>query len=377
MLFRSYKRIPKTVRIGAISLSLLIMIVSQLPSSVNRNPSNRNLESYVSQTGKLLEEKKLDEAKSTALEAGKAFPNHSVPLVLLGNVYFEQRKLELAIDAYQRSLALKPIQLVTYTRLIRLNLILNKRDEAKTLLKQYLPLLESGEPNKKLFIQTGELFLDYPELEEDKNTALTRAKNLQTKYASDDPIGYKLESNLISLSEKSVESIKRSEELLKKGLSLAPRDEWIFDRLFYLKLAQNNPPEALATLEVWIKSTPKSTKPLLLLSYMKFNEKNYLGAIPYLQKILNLLSQDPAHRHSAEAMNLMGQISIQQNQLAEAENFFRQSCQSGYKASCAHPILTGVASSPSNTPRPESEKNSQPREPSSSASKQDNSPKKK
>jgi len=369
-----YHKIPKSVRFGAISLVLILVVVSQLPSSPKRNISNRGLENYVTEVGKLINEKKLDQAKTLALESAKAFPANSVPLVLLGNVYFEQRKIDLAVETYQKSLSLKPLQLVTYTRLIRLNFILNKRDEAKKLINEYLPLLESGEPNKKLYLQTGELFLDYPELEKDKESGLQRARKYQTQYNPEDPIGYKLESNLISLTEKSPESIKRSEALLIKGLELDPKDEWIYDRLFYLKLSQNNSTAAINNLEIWIKMQPKSSKPLLLYSYLKFNEQNYLGAVPYLQKIMNLHSQNQNHPHYAEALNLLGQISIQQNQLAEAENFFRQSCQAGYQSSCVHPIITGVRSEPNNrettnAPNPQS------REPNSSSNKQDKHPK--
>lgn len=367
-------KIPKSARVGGIALVLIVLVLNFLPSHPTRNLSNRSLEKYVSEIGKNIAEKNLEQAKTLALEAVKAFPSHSVPQVLLGNVYFELRKIDLSIEAYQKSLKFNPPQLITYTRLIRIYMLLDKREEAKNLLKQYLPLLEQGEPSERLYVQTGELFLDYPELEENKEAALVRAKNLQSKFAPSDPIGYKLESNIISIYEKSPESIKQSEILLAKGLELAPKDEWIYDRIFYLKLAQKDGPEAIKTLDSWIKATPKSTKPLILFAYLKFNEKNYLGAVPYLQKILNLLAQEPTHPHRAEALNLMGQISIDQNQLAEAENFFRQSCQAGYQPSCTHPILTGLPTKPeqhsSTTPK-------QKRQPSSTHVKEDRSPKKK
>jgi pSer/pThr/pTyr-binding forkhead associated (FHA) protein/Tfp pilus assembly protein PilF len=337
-----YKRIPKSARIGMLSLTIILSLFVFMPHNAKRSLTNKSLEGYISDVRTLTESNKLDQAKTTALEAIKAYPNHSVPLVLLGNIYFEQRKLDLAVDSYKKSLALKPIQLITYTRLIRLNLILERKDEAKTLLAQYLPLLASSEANKKLYIQTGELFLDYPELEPNKENLLKRAKVLQSQEAPEDPIGYKLESTFISLSGKSPESIKKAEEVLQKGLALSPKDEWIFDRLFYLKLQLNNPGEAISILESWIKLNPRSTKPLLLFSYLKFNEKNYIGAIPYLQKIMNFLAKEPSHPHYSEALNLMGQISMQQNQLAEAENFLRQSCKSGYKPSCSHPLLVGA-----------------------------------
>jgi tetratricopeptide (TPR) repeat protein len=341
-----YQKMPKSVKVGALTLVVLIILVAQMTRGPQRQISNRSLDNYISEITHLIETKQLDQAKSTALEAGKAFPSNSVPMILLGNIYFEQRKMDLAIDSYRRSLTLQPVQLITYTRLIRLYLILNKKEEAKALLSQYLPLLDASEINKKLHVQTGELFLDYPELEPNKDTMLKRARLLQSKYAPEDPIGYKLESNLISSSEKSAESRKESEELLKKGLALSPKDEWIFDRLFYLKLAQQNSIEAINTLDSWIKMNPQSTKPLLLYSYLKFNEKNFLGALPYLQKIMNLLAKEPYHPHYAEALNLMGQISLQQNQLAEAESFLKQSCDLGYKPSCSHPLLTGNRPNP-------------------------------
>jgi len=335
-------RFPKAARVGILGLAIGLSVLITMPNNAKRSLTNKSLEGYIADIRNLIENKQLDQARTTALEAVKAYPNHSVPLVLLGNTYFEQRKLELAVESYKKSLALKPVQLITYTRLIRLYLIMERREEAKLLLAQYLPLLESGEPNEKLYIQTGELFLDYPELEPNKENLLKRAKILQEQQAPQNPIGYKLESTFVSLSGKSPETIKKAEEVLQKGLALAPKDEWIFDRLFYLKLQLNNPGEAISVLENWIKLNPKSTKPLLLYSYLKFNEKNYIGAIPYLQKLMNYLAKEPSHPHYSEALNLMGQISMQQNQLAEAENFLRQSCKSGYKPSCSHPLIVGA-----------------------------------
>ena len=356
-----FTKIPKSIRVGAISLVLLFLLISLLPDPATRSLSNKTLENYSSEINKLMNSRNFDEAKKIGIECVKSYPTHSVPLILLGDVYFELRKFDLAIDSYQRSLTLKPIQLVAFTRLIRLHMISNHIQEAKTLLAQFLPLLNSGMQNSKIHVQAGELFLDYPELEPDPKAQLQRALSLQSKEAPNNSIGYKLESQLISMTEKNTESIKRSEEILKKGLVISPRDEWILDRLFYLKLTQKEPKQATAILETWIKLNSKSTKPLLLISYLKFNEKNFLSAIPFLQRILSLLIKEPSHPHYSEALNLMGQISMQQNQLAEAENFLIQSCKLGYQPSCSHPLLVGIPS-PSNGPTPASVPSSSPSE---------------
>lgn len=338
----SSKKIPRAVRVGAISLAIVFVLMVTFSNNPKRTISNKSLEDYVEQVGNLVEEKQLDEAKTTCLEAQKAFPAHSVPLVLLGNVYFKQNKFDLSVDAYRRSLKLAPIQLVTYPRLIRLYLILNKKEEAKSLLSDFLPLLNSANAKPNIFIQTGELFLDYPDLESQTEKTLKFARELQTQKAPNDPIGFKLESNIIYFNNRNSETAKQAEEILKKALVLAPKDDWIHDRLFYFKISHSNTSDAIATLEAWLKANPKSARGLLNYAYLKFNERKFLDAVPYLQKVMNLLAKEPTDPLYPEALNLMANISMQQNQLAEAENFFRQSCQYGFKPSCSHPLLIGA-----------------------------------
>lgn len=358
------QKFSQKAKVSLLAFTLVAFAYIFLSSTPNRSVSNKNLKSYTTEITELIETRQLEQAKTLSLEAIKAFPSHSVPMFLLGNVHEELKQFDLAIDTYRRSLALKPFQLITHIRLARLYLRINKKDEAKVLLADLLPVLDSTASSPQLHIQIGELFLDYPDLET-KELLLKRAKNLQTKDAPNDSIGYKLEANVLHLTDKSPETPKKVEELLKKGLSLAPKDEWIFDRVYYLKSANNNKSEAINTLEDWIKANPRSTRPLIMYSYLKFNDKKFLEAIPYLQKIMNLLAQEPDHPDYAEALNLMGNISMQQNQLAEAENFFRQSCRHGFKASCSHPLIIGIPLSPESPQRAQQESPEKVRQPGS------------
>ncbi|NBY19164.1 FHA domain-containing protein [bacterium] len=332
----------RAIQVGAISLAFLVVLLVKLSDSPRRSISNKTLEDYVTQVTSLTDEKRLDDAKTACIEAQKAFPNHSVPLVLLGNVYFKQNKFDLSVDAYRRSLKLAPVQLITYPRLIRLYWILNKKQDATKLFADFIPLLDSGNAKPNIFIQTGELLLDYPELEPNTEKALKWAKELQTKKAPNDPIGFKLESHILYSSNKNNETARQAEEILKKGLSLSPKDDWIYDRLVYLKLTHSSSLEATIALESWLKANPKSAKALMNFAYLRFNDKKFLEAVPYLQKVMNILAKEPTEPLYSEALNLMGNISMQQNQLAEAENFLRQSCQYGFKPSCSHPLLIGA-----------------------------------
>jgi hypothetical protein len=76
-----------------------------------------------------------------------------------------------------------------------------------------------------------------------------------------------------------------------------------------------------------------------VMAYLKYNSKNYLGALPYVQRIVTLASSNPKEPHYAEALSLAGQIYYQQNQTNEAETYLKQSCDMGFARSCQHPLL--------------------------------------
>ena len=143
-------------------------------------------------------------------------------------------------------------------------------------------------------------------------------------------------------------------EVLNKGLKIDQRDEWLLENIAFAKLSLKDVSGAMAVVEQWIKFQPNATKALLVMAYLKFNEKNYLAAIPYLQKILQVLAATPNEPHYAEALHLMGQIYYQQNQTQEATNFLKQACELGFQESCNHPLVKDLALNPKSNPGPAS-----------------------
>jgi uncharacterized protein HemY len=122
---------------------------------------------------------------------------------------------------------------------------------------------------------------------------------------------------------------------IELGLKRDPQDEWLLENLAFARLSLKDKTGAQEVVENWIRLHPDTTKALLVMAYLRYNEKNFIGALPYLQKIVQIGNSKGNDPHAAEALFLMGQVYLQQSQSVEAKNLFSQACNHGFTAACS------------------------------------------
>ncbi len=278
---------------------------------------------------------KYDEAIQKAVALTQSYDSDPELYVTLGGLYAQQKRYEPAIQAYRKAKAINPDHPIATVRLIAVFLRSGLGKEAETQMAELDRLMKAGKHSRELFVEAANLFLEFRELTRSPEKALILSRALQTEFAIDSTIGYKLEAQLRFQLSENDEALK----VIERGLQRDPQDEWLLENQAFAKLAAKDTAGASAVVESWIRIHPTATKALLVMSYLKYNEKNYLGALPYLQKIAQLGAQNPSDPHLPEALNLMGQIYWNQGQTAEAKSLFTQACESGFTQACGHESL--------------------------------------
>ncbi len=325
----SLKPSPRTRNIGA--AALLAVLAFYYLGKGGGKTSSPALEREMASIKALQTQGKIEEAVTKATDLSTKFPEDSSTYFMLGDLLASQKKYEPAIAAYLKAHELQPPQPLVHLRLIRVYLPSGLKEGAEEELRHVDQLLKTGVHSKELFIEAGTLFLDFKELKQPPEKTIILAKALQTELAPASSIGYKLEAQVLFQQNRADEAVAA----LEKGLAIDPQDEWILENIAFAKLSAKDIPGAQTAVDMWIKARPANTKALLVMAYLKFNEKNYLAALPYVQKILQVSAggnnQDP---HYPEALDLMGQIYQQQGQNQEAANFFKQGCEAGFQGSC-------------------------------------------
>jgi pSer/pThr/pTyr-binding forkhead associated (FHA) protein/Tfp pilus assembly protein PilF len=345
---RHYQNVPKPVRIVGLLL-LLGFAYSQLGGTF-RKPSPEVLEREIGSIRALENDGKVDQAIDKAEKITKQFPESSGVFLVLGDLYAAQNKREQAIAAYRSAHELQPPQPIVHLRLIRQYLRTGFVKEGMEELKHVEVFLKDAQDSpqtKEIFIETANLFLEFKdELKQPPEKLFIIAKALQNQIATDRAIGYKLEAETYLQRNKYPEAI----EVLERGLKLEPKDEASLNTLVKAKIFAQDMAGAQRTIESWMQIAPTATRPLIVAAFLKFNEKNYLDALPYLQRVVSLLAKTPHEPDYGQALHNMGLIYHEQNQLTEAENFFRQACDLGVQDSCLHPLLKPAGGDSSKAP---------------------------
>ncbi len=330
-LWQLYLRIPPRGR--RIGLSL-VAILGGLWYFTNSN-SAKELAREVASIHQLEMEGKNDAAIDRAMGLTKEYPNRSEGFYSYGVLLSNKNQNNEAVEAFEKAHALPPEQPLIHVKMIRAYLKGGQSRKAITELEHLEKIFQSGKFSRELFVDAASVFLEFKELKQAPEKTLILARALQKEYAPTEAIGYKLEAQLHFQQNQVAEAIP----VLEKARTLAPQDEWIMENLVFGKLEMKDFPGAEKVLDDWLTMRSSATKALLIYGYLKYNEKNYARAMPYVQKILQVAQSNPADPHYPEALNLMGQIFVQMGQTADATTFFRQSCQAGFTAACEADLL--------------------------------------
>ncbi|MBY0369739.1 FHA domain-containing protein [bacterium] len=276
-------------------------------------------------------EGKVAEAITEGEKLSQSYGKDPELFITLAGLYTQQRRLEPAIAAYRKALTIDPDHPIATVRLIALYLRSGLTQEAQKQMEELDRLMREEKHSREFFIEAAELFLEFRDLTRSPEKAIILARALQRKYATDSTIGYRLEAQVLFQQQQTGEAL----EVIERGLQRDAQDEWLLENQAFAKLSLKDTTGAIEVVENWINLHPASTKPLLVLAYLKYNEKNYLAALPYLQKV-GELSKNHADPHYPEALHLMGQIYWVQGQQMEAKNLLTRSCELGFQPACAH-----------------------------------------
>lgn len=260
-------------------------------------------------------------------------------LLLLGDLYLGSKQTERAILTYRRVHDFEPPVPIAHLRLVRALMRSGLNEEALHEISHIDDVLtKEGPHSKELFMEAAQVFIEYKELKQPPEKIFILAKALQTTLAPDSPLGFKLEAQTLFQQNRGEEA----SQALQRALQLDPKDEWTYENLAFAKLSGKDLIGATHVVDQWISAAPQSTKPLLVMAYLKFNDGKLQEAQPILQKIIERLAKTPTNPHYAESLNLLGQIYIQQNQNDVAATYIKQACSLGFEQSCSHALVSGT-----------------------------------
>lgn len=254
---------------------------------------------------------------------------------LMGDIYFEQQKIESSLQFYKRSIEHENKTKLIHFKLIKAYLAADFVSSAIQHLGVIDQMIKESPEDQELFIELADLLLNHPELNQSFDRAVIISQALQKEIAPNNPIGYRLEASVFIQKKQ----LKEAEGLYERALALAPDDQTLLEELTMTKLNLQDIPGAKKVTERWLQQNPNEVRALLALSYLDFYEKNYLSTIPHLMKVINLLEKAPEAPRRLEALHLLGLVYWEQGQTNEAASYLTESCKWGFKVSCQHEAL--------------------------------------
>jgi len=348
-------KIPPRAR--TIGLSLIVIAFGLKYLSMPGDKSSKNgadLQAEMTTVKTLQSSGKTDEAALAAEAMKKRFPENSAAYLLAGDVYTAQGKNQAAIDSYLNAMKYPPEQPLVHIKLIRVYLRSGMTREAGLELQKVEKVIAEKKFSRELFIEAAYLFLEFRELKQPPEKIIILSKALQKEYAPDSSIGYKLEAQVHIQENRPQEALAA----MDKARVIDPSDEWLIENSVFAKISLKDMAGAEALLEEWLKRNANATKALLVFGYLRYNEKNYPQALPYVQKILQIANEKANDPYYPEALNLMGQIYQELQQPADATKFYKQACSSGFTQSCENALVKNDATPPeaaaTNVPAPAS-----------------------
>jgi pSer/pThr/pTyr-binding forkhead associated (FHA) protein/tetratricopeptide (TPR) repeat protein len=342
---RAYLHIPPRLRV--IGLCIIIIFVGFRYSLYSGTPAKEMADTDLEAVRALATQGKVEAAIAKAVSIRDKNPTNGKVALVLAQLYEGQGKWELAISSYQKYLESSPTDIDVQFKLVDLYLEAGLPKPAQETFLKLEQMVKDGPRTQALFKGLARLLLEHHELSEPPERVFIIAKALQNEYAPDDPAGYKLEAQIQLQQNHGEDAIAA----LLKARKFAPDDEWVIENIAFAKLMLKDMNGALETLEEWTRQKPASSKPLLVLAYLKYNEKDLQGALQFTQKVLQVTANNTKDPHLPEALNLMGQIYIQENQVQEAEDSLRRSCELGFHQACENELLKRAPTT--TTPAPE------------------------
>lgn len=334
-LLSKFKNLPKRIRTVAVAGACAILMI--VVFTRKETPSG-NLGQEIREIRKIAMSGGMQEATVRAESLVNLNGSNPEALLLLGDLYLGSKQNERAIMMYRKVHELTPPVPIAHLRLIRALMKSGLAEEAAQETRHVDDVLKKEGPHsRELFMEAAQVYIEFKELKQPPEKVFILAKALQTSLAPDNSIGFKLEAQTLFQQGRNEEAVQS----LERALQIDPKDEWVYENLAFAKLSAKDIAGATKTVDQWISAANNSTKPMLVMAYLKFNDGKLEDAQPILTRVIEHLGKTPTDPHYAEALNLLGQIYVQQNQPDIATSYLKQACSLGFEQSCAIAATVG------------------------------------
>lgn len=345
-LVHKFKNLPKRTKIYSGAAVLLLLVAMFLPGSKSKSGGG-DAEREFASIRKLESEGKLTEAAARAEKIKTDAPTNPEVHRILGDLYSKQKYWEQSIEAYRRAFDLDSKQIELLPKLARLQLLVGNTQAAQSVNAEIDHFLAKGPHTKDFFVSVADLYLEFPKLEPRPEKMVIIGQAIQNRFAPDSPSGFKLEALGHIEQGQPEEAIK----VLDKAKEQFPQEESIYPYLVLGKVRLKDFTGANTLIDQWIGLFPQSLQPLVLMGQLKYQVKEYDESLKYLQKAVQLGGSQPKDPNFPKALFLLGELYYQQNQVVEAENALRQSCEMGLSDGCEHILIKGGQSGDGRTPQ--------------------------
>ncbi len=315
------------------------------------------------------------------------YPDAGPVYILLGDLSLQRGEESTALELYKKASSLPPVDPILHVHLMEIYLRFNLQastDEDRNHWKEqmrgeFAKVAEAiGEAGKSLstaitqenikpvdfvkqnpavrdlFVGTAELFLRFKELDEPVEQMILVGRALQRDIAPDSPVGFKLEAQV----QLKLNQLAQAVAALEGAMNLDQNDLWVIENLALAKYRLKDYAGAETVFKKWIGVSPDSAKAYLVMAYLKISQKDAVGAVPYLQKVIEIGTRNPKDPYYPEALYVVGQVMLQADRKSDALQYVTESCRLGYQAGCQSPLLEGrIPTSPA-TRAPQSLKKS-------------------
>ncbi len=352
---RFYLSFPRKTRVYALcGMALVLSIVYSTLGGKGGGPSQSR---GIASIKKLESEGKLGEAVAAAEAFRLAEPKNLEIHLVLGDLYMEQAKPDLALASYTKAQEIDPSFGPSFVKLARFHVIQGHLKEAEMANQQIDRLLIEGPQSKEFFVEVANLYLDFRELDVPPQKMIIIGQALQNKFAPGETIGLKLEGVGLILQNYAEQAFP----VLEKARNIDSNDQSILQYEVVAKLRLKDYAGATTILQNWSNQFPLATRPLLVLAQLKFDAGDPQGALVLLQRLLQMTAKNPQDPVLPEALSVTGKVYARLNQPQEAEAALKESCNMGYPPGCdmlkqltgsGNPAQPGIAGAPSNNQKP-------------------------
>jgi Flp pilus assembly protein TadD len=246
------------------------------------------------------------EAETQLRVAARLAPKDAEPVAMLGELYDSQRKLDLAIEAYKRALALDPHNVHALKNLAFRYVSLGWNRDAEALLSR---AVQEMPDEARLHIAWG-----LAAFQRTDHTTAERELREALRLTPNNPAIYPLLAQVYQYAQKDDEAL----QIIEEGLPRVPDRTLLLMTRARVYLHKNDPDSALRDIEEVLRLDPGSAQAHHLRGLILRKKGDIVGATRDLEWVHQQEPTDP------NTMLLLGQLLIQQGRAEEGRKLIAE-----------------------------------------------------